>query len=397
MTPDASTGMPLFSVLIPTKGRAYLVGYAIQSVLNQTCADFEVVVIDNDDGGATAQVVQGFSDPRLRYIRTGGLSMPDNWERSFREARGDYVTILTDRMVLRPWALDTLKKAFGSGDHRIISWGLDMVEDTHSGETFFTRRRAPAPLPDRVIAAPELLERFLNRSYWDTILVLPKGLNSCCHRSVLKRLWQGPAGRVCLAVAPDYTFAFQQLAYYDQALHLGQRLALASNRESTGRSSQLKDNVSDEFMKQVGGPPHSFTHVPIKAFFVQNSLMNDFLRVRELAGGHLAAYELPLVPYFTHCYLELAQLESQGIDYTPEIAAWRAALAAQPREVRAAVEQAVAPIARRWRITGLRNRLFYNRLRRAVKQVKKGRVSPVFPDILAALAWEEQQRKGPIT
>lgn len=389
--------MPLFSVLIPTKNRSYLVGYAIQSVLNQTCADFEVVVIDNDDGGATAQVVQGFSDPRLRYIRTGGLSMPDNWERSFREARGDYVTILTDRMVLRPWALDTLKKAFDSGDHRIISWGLDMIEDTRSGETFFTRRRAPAPLPDRVIAAPELLERFLNRSYWDTILVLPKGLNSCCHRSVLKRLWQGPAGRVCLAVAPDYTFAFQQLAYYDQALHLGQHLALASNRESTGRSSQLKDNVSDEFMKQVGGPPHSFTHVPIKAFFVQNSLMNDFLRVRELAGGHLAPYELPLVPYFTHCYLELAQLESQGIDYTPEIAAWRAALAAQPREVRAAVEQAVAPIARRWRITGLRNRLFYNRLRRAVKQVKKGRVSPVFPDILAALAWEEQQRKGPIT
>ncbi len=386
--------MPLFSIVIPTKGRAYLVGYAIQSVLNQTCADFEVVVVDNDDGDATEQAVQRFNDARLRRVRTGGLSMPDNWECGFREARGEYITILTDRMVLRPWALERLKQAFAVGDQPIISWGVETVEDARPGETFFTRRRAPAPAPDRIITTAELVERFLNRSYWDTMLVLPKGLHSCAHRSVLEQLLRGAAGRACLAVAPDYTFAFQQLAQYDRVLHLGQPLTLSSNRVSTGRSSQLKDQVSDEFIKQVGGPPHSFTHVPIKAFFIQNSLFNDFLRVRELAGGNLAAYELPLVPYFIHCYSELAQLQATGIDHTPEITAWRAALDAQPAEVRAAVEQAVTPIARRWRIIGLRDRLFYARLRQVVKRVKKGRVSPVFPDILAALAWEEQQRKG---
>jgi glycosyltransferase involved in cell wall biosynthesis len=31
--------VPLFSVVIPTKARSYLVGYAVQSVLNQTCGD----------------------------------------------------------------------------------------------------------------------------------------------------------------------------------------------------------------------------------------------------------------------------------------------------------------------------------------------------------------------
>lgn len=386
--------MPLFSVLVPTKNRSALVGYAVQSALSQTCADLEVVVVDNDDTDATQQVIQRFSDARLRYVRTGGLSMPDNWERAFREAQGEYVTVLTDRMALRPWALDTLQRTFATGEHLIISWGIDVVEDAGPGEIFFTNRRSIThSLPDRNVDAAELIQRFLERLYWDTILVLPKGLNSCCHRSVLERLWRGPAGRVCLATAPDYTFAFQQLAYYDRVLHLGRRLTLSSNRESTGRSGQLKDRVSDQFLKEIGGPAYTYIHVPIKAFFVQNSLINDFMRVRELVSGNLSAYDLPLIPYFINCYQELAQLQAAGINYRVEITAWHAALEEQPAEVRRAVEAAVAPLVWRWRVIGLRNQLFYNWLRQIVKRTKKGRVSPVFPDILAALAWEEQQRK----
>ena len=81
---------PFFSIVIPTKGRGFLVGGAIESVLRQSHPDFEVVVVDNDDADATAKAVGQFKDPRLRHHRTGGLSMPDNWEAACAQGRGEY-------------------------------------------------------------------------------------------------------------------------------------------------------------------------------------------------------------------------------------------------------------------------------------------------------------------
>jgi len=39
--------MPKVSVIIPTYNRAHLVGRAIQSVLDQTYKDFELIVVDD--------------------------------------------------------------------------------------------------------------------------------------------------------------------------------------------------------------------------------------------------------------------------------------------------------------------------------------------------------------
>src|SRR2546425_2856665 len=88
-----------FSVLLPTKNRSEIVGGAIQSVLDQTFGDFELVISDNDDSEtATRDAVAKFSDPRIRYFRTSGkLPMHENWENAFNQATGDYVLILEDK------------------------------------------------------------------------------------------------------------------------------------------------------------------------------------------------------------------------------------------------------------------------------------------------------------
>ena len=49
---------PIVSVIIPTYNRTNLVGRAIQSVLNQTYQDFELIVVDDGSVDSTEEVVR---------------------------------------------------------------------------------------------------------------------------------------------------------------------------------------------------------------------------------------------------------------------------------------------------------------------------------------------------
>jgi glycosyltransferase involved in cell wall biosynthesis len=60
---------PEVSIVLPTYQRAELIGRAIRSVLAQTYADFELLVVDDGSTDATADEVARFSDPRIRYRR----------------------------------------------------------------------------------------------------------------------------------------------------------------------------------------------------------------------------------------------------------------------------------------------------------------------------------------
>jgi len=57
------------SVIIPTYNRAHLVGRAIQSVINQTFRDFELIVVDDASFDSTEEVVKSFNDVRIRYLK----------------------------------------------------------------------------------------------------------------------------------------------------------------------------------------------------------------------------------------------------------------------------------------------------------------------------------------
>ncbi len=59
---------PLVSVIVPTYNGAAHLGAAIQSVLNQTFSNFELIVVSDASPDQTADVIQQFDDSRLTYI-----------------------------------------------------------------------------------------------------------------------------------------------------------------------------------------------------------------------------------------------------------------------------------------------------------------------------------------
>jgi glycosyltransferase involved in cell wall biosynthesis len=103
--------MPEFSIVIPTRNRALSARLAVKSALADPDTDVEVIVSDNSDEPIDFRTY----DSRLRVLRSDTvLSMPDNWERVVRAARGDWVILLSDKCRLVPGALRTLRALAGS-------------------------------------------------------------------------------------------------------------------------------------------------------------------------------------------------------------------------------------------------------------------------------------------
>ena len=60
--------MPKVSVLIPTYNSAPFLDDAIESVLNQTFTDFELLIVDNCSTDNSAEIISKYlSDNRVKY------------------------------------------------------------------------------------------------------------------------------------------------------------------------------------------------------------------------------------------------------------------------------------------------------------------------------------------
>lgn len=98
---------PTVSVCMPTYQGARYVAAAVESVLAQTFADFELVVVDDASDDGTVEAVARFTDPRLRIVRNPArLGLAGNWNRAASEARGRYVKLLAQDDLLYPRCLE---------------------------------------------------------------------------------------------------------------------------------------------------------------------------------------------------------------------------------------------------------------------------------------------------
>jgi len=86
--------MPKVSVIIPTYNRADMVGDAIQSVLDQTYADWELIVVDDGSEDNTRDVVASYNDSRVRYIYQDNMKLPGARNTGIRASTGEYVAFL---------------------------------------------------------------------------------------------------------------------------------------------------------------------------------------------------------------------------------------------------------------------------------------------------------------
>jgi len=87
--------MPMVSICVPAFRRAAFIGRAISSVLMQTVEDFEIIVVDDCSPDNTKEVVEAFSDSRIRYVRNErNLGVPANLNYAISLTKGRFLVLL---------------------------------------------------------------------------------------------------------------------------------------------------------------------------------------------------------------------------------------------------------------------------------------------------------------
>lgn len=88
---------PKVSVLIPAYNYAHYLGEAIESVLDQTFDDFELIVVDNCSTDNSVELVQSYmhKDSRVRLVvNKTNVGMYRNYNEALLHARGEYIKFL---------------------------------------------------------------------------------------------------------------------------------------------------------------------------------------------------------------------------------------------------------------------------------------------------------------
>lgn len=85
----------MVTVIIPVRNGERFIGHAIDSILSQTLTDIELLVVDDASTDRTTEIIESYTDPRLRILRNPqrmGVSASRN--RAVAEARSPYVAFL---------------------------------------------------------------------------------------------------------------------------------------------------------------------------------------------------------------------------------------------------------------------------------------------------------------
>ena len=101
------------SICIPTYNGAKWILNAVESAINQTYSDFEIVIVDDASTDQTVDLVRKLKHPKINtFVNSKRLGIAGNWNQSIAYAKGDYIKFLFQDDLLAPTCLEKMVELF---------------------------------------------------------------------------------------------------------------------------------------------------------------------------------------------------------------------------------------------------------------------------------------------
>ncbi|MGC9526205.1 MAG: glycosyltransferase family 2 protein [Limnospira sp.] len=103
--------MAYISVVIPTYNSEKSIQLTIQSILNQTHTDWELIVIDDGSQDKTVEIISQINDPRIQILPYPNAGVSTSRNRGLEQARGEFIAFLDHDDLWSPEKLESQLRA----------------------------------------------------------------------------------------------------------------------------------------------------------------------------------------------------------------------------------------------------------------------------------------------
>ena len=121
--------MPLVSVLMPAYNSELYIAEAIDSILNQTYANLELIIFDDGSSDGTRKVIESYGDPRVvKVLSDQNFGVVRARNELIDRAHGKYIALMDADDIADPTRLQKQIQVLESGDYDICGsaqWVLD--------------------------------------------------------------------------------------------------------------------------------------------------------------------------------------------------------------------------------------------------------------------------------
>ena len=148
------------TAFIVTYNRVEYLKKAIDSVLNQTCRDFELIILDNCSTDGTEEYIKSLNDERITYIRhEKNIGGGGNIAYAFAHCKGDYFAVFHDDDVLHTNFLEEAAAYLDSHEQCAAVSCLSNIIDENGS---YTRITDEAKAQERTFSGSGFFAEYIN-------------------------------------------------------------------------------------------------------------------------------------------------------------------------------------------------------------------------------------------
>ena len=128
----------MFSIIVPTYNNAQLLPRCIESIINQTYDNWELIIVNNASSDNTIEVIEGYHNPKIKCVNFNndeGIAASRNV--GIKVAKGDYICFLDSDDWWKTNKLEICNEYINQYD--LIYHDLDIVNANSSKDKFRKR------------------------------------------------------------------------------------------------------------------------------------------------------------------------------------------------------------------------------------------------------------------